>query len=113
MYIYPPWGHLFENEEANWFEDHDFDGENYWDSQEATFPHLKSIMIYGYINEPYVIQMVKFLLRSAVGLEKMSYIFTGAIERQKDQFTLEQLLQFSSELFNFPRSSPQAVIDFS
>ncbi|KAL3849291.1 hypothetical protein ACJIZ3_011173 [Penstemon smallii] len=126
MYIYPLWGHLFENEEANWFEDHDFDGENYWDSQEVTFPHLKSIMIYGYINEPYVIQMVKFLLRSAMGLEKIvistkesfkpthqSYIFTGAIERQKDQFTSEQLLQFLSELFSFPRSSSQAVIDFS
>ncbi|KAL3812937.1 hypothetical protein ACJIZ3_014205 [Penstemon smallii] len=95
MFIYPSWTDIFTNEEANWFEDHDFDGENYWDSQEATFPHLKSIMIYGYINEPY------------------SYIFTGAIERQKDQFTLEQLLQFSSELFNFPRSSPQAVIDYS
>ncbi|KAL3849687.1 hypothetical protein ACJIZ3_011569 [Penstemon smallii] len=113
MYIYPPheYSRDLQGIASEWIEDHDFDGENYWDSQEETFPHLKTVMIYGYINEPYVMQMVKFLLRSAVGLEKM--IFIDAIERQKDYFNSEQLLKLSSELLSFPRSSSQAVILFS
>ncbi|KAL3848913.1 hypothetical protein ACJIZ3_010795 [Penstemon smallii] len=128
MYIYPPheYSRDLQGMASEWIEDHDFDGENYWDSQEETFPHLKTVMIYGYINEPYVMQMVKFLLRSAVGLEKMvistkesfepthqSEIFIDAIERQKDYFNSEQLLKLSSELLTFPRSSSQAVILFS
>ncbi|KAL3848899.1 hypothetical protein ACJIZ3_010781 [Penstemon smallii] len=126
MFIYPSWADIFTNAEAKWIEDHDFNGENYWDSQEASFPHLKSIMIYGYINEPYVIQMVKFLLRSAGRLEKMvistkesfkpthqSYIFTCAIERQKYQFTSGQLLELSNKLLTLPRASSKAVIYFS
>ncbi|KAL3848912.1 hypothetical protein ACJIZ3_010794 [Penstemon smallii] len=130
MYIYPPhdYSYYIQDMVSDWIEDDDFDfdGENYWDSQEATFPHLKSIIIYNYINEAYVMQMVKFLLRSAVGLEKMvistkesfdpthqSKIFVDTIEIRKDHYNSEQLLKLSNELISFPRSSSQAVILFS
>ncbi|KAL3848898.1 hypothetical protein ACJIZ3_010780 [Penstemon smallii] len=126
MYIYPPWDYGYLFQVSKWIQDRDFDLENYWDSLEATFPHLKSIMIYGYINEPYVMQMVKFLLRSAVNLQKMvistkgsfepthdSKMFIDAIERQKDHFNSEHLLKLSNKLLSFPRASSKAVIYFS
>ncbi|KAL3848917.1 hypothetical protein ACJIZ3_010799 [Penstemon smallii] len=125
MYIYAPcdYNYYLQDLAIKWIEEYDFDGENYRDSQEETFPHLKSIMIYGCINEPYVMHMVKFLLRSVVGLEKMvistkesfepthqSKIFVDTIERRKDHYNSEQLLKLSNELISFPRSSSQAMI---
>ncbi|KAL3834462.1 hypothetical protein ACJIZ3_009198 [Penstemon smallii] len=87
MYIYAPCDH------------------NYY-IQEETFPYLKSIMIHGCINEPYVMHMVKFLLRSAVLLEKM-VISTKESFEPTHQSKIFQLLKLSNELLSFPRSSSQ------
>jgi hypothetical protein len=78
-------------------------------------------MIYGYITEPYVIDMAKFLLKNAIVLEEMVistkkpppdewYVFYGPIN--KDNCTSEGLLEYSQELFSFPRASSMAVIHF-
>ncbi|KAG8386907.1 hypothetical protein BUALT_Bualt03G0197600 [Buddleja alternifolia] len=126
MYIYPGSADILLLRESEWIQAYDFDGEKYWDSQEASFPYLESIMIYGYIDKPYVIQMVKFLLRSAKKLQKLvistkesfetdheSPSFDGPIERQRAHFTPEQLIELAQKFKELPRASPEAVIYFS
>ncbi|KAL3834457.1 hypothetical protein ACJIZ3_009193 [Penstemon smallii] len=97
MYIYAPCDHNYYLQVLK------------LDSQEETFPYLKCIMIHGCIKEPYVMHMVKFLLRSAESFEPthQSKVFVDTIERRKDPFHTEQLLKLSNELLSFPRSSSQ------
>ncbi|XP_056171578.1 F-box/LRR-repeat protein At3g03360-like [Syzygium oleosum] len=52
-----------------------FDGRSYWYSVEGTFHclahHLKKVMIYACVTEPYVIELIEFLLGNALVLETM------------------------------------------
>ncbi|OMO65615.1 hypothetical protein CCACVL1_21470 [Corchorus capsularis] len=58
-----------------WMESFNLDGESFWSSQEGAFHclenHLKTIKIYGDITKPYVIDMIDFLLKNAMVLEKL------------------------------------------
>lgn len=108
----------------------DFDGENYWRSNKASFKclrnQLKTVKIYGYVTEPYVIELVEFVLMKAKVLEKLVIstkrtlnpsqqhcISSTEVGPQKGYFTSEKLLEFSRKLLSFPRASTGAVIDFS
>lgn len=75
LHIYPGWYKKFKKREAEWIQTHDFDGHNYWNSQEDTYQclnhQLKMVTIVGYIAEPYVIELIEFLLKNAKVLEKM------------------------------------------
>ncbi|KAA8524482.1 hypothetical protein F0562_010905 [Nyssa sinensis] len=130
MYICPGCYDIFKGDDQLWIQAYDFDDVNYWNSQEANFTclthHLKTIMIYGYITEPYVIELVEFLLKRATVLEKMVfstsktlqpehpyYFFAAAVDRQKHHFTSEKLLAISQRLLSIPRASTRAVIHFS
>ncbi|KAA8526429.1 hypothetical protein F0562_008368 [Nyssa sinensis] len=89
-----------------WLTAYDFNEETFWNSQQQ-FPcltnHLKTIRIYGCIENSFLIQLLKFLLASSSVLEKM-VIFTkenAVLHQQK----LEKLLEFSQKLFRFPKAS--------
>ncbi|KAF8007860.1 hypothetical protein BT93_K1755 [Corymbia citriodora subsp. variegata] len=105
-----------------------FDGRRYWNSIEGTFyclkHHLKNVMIYACVTEPYVIELIEFLLGNALILEKMvistkrntgvtrngeSHYFDVALE---EDFDSEMLVEFSKKVFSFPRISPSAVVHF-
>lgn len=129
FYIYPGSYSTFLTEEAKWMEAYEFDGKDYWKSQNGDYrglrKYLKTVMIYGYVTEPYVLELVEFLLKNALVLEKMVIstkrtlqpihqyeLFKDAVFDQEDHFTPEELLQFSQKLLTFPRASKSAVIQF-
>lgn len=73
-----------------------------------------------------MIELIEFLLKNAMVLEKMVistkktlqptqqyYIFSASVDRQKEHFTSEKLLEFSQKLLSLPRASTHAVIHFS
>lgn len=110
-------------------EAYDFDGKDYWKSKNGDFrglrKYLKTVMIYGYVTEPYVLELIEFLLKNALVLEKMVIstkrtlqpihqyeLFKDAVSDQEDRFTPEELLQFSQKLLTLPRASKSAVIQF-
>ncbi|KAK4435487.1 hypothetical protein Salat_0712100 [Sesamum alatum] len=113
MYISPSTSNIFQFEEARWMSEHEFDGEKYWDSQEADFPFLESITVHGHINEPCVMQMVKFLLKNAPRLRQMVISAKNLSHPGNYPYTSEQLLELSQKLLMFPRASSQAMIYFS
>ncbi|KAI6673154.1 hypothetical protein NL676_001060 [Syzygium grande] len=102
------------------------DGSSYWHSVEGTFHclahHLKNVMIYACVTEPYVIELIEFLLGNALVLERMvisSRKISG--ETRKEIFyskgivlqkvpTSDMLLDFSKKVLSLPRISPHAVI---
>lgn len=129
MYIYPG-QYSAVTDGTQYFGVPDFDGENYWRSNKANFKclrhQLKTVMIYGYITEPYVIELVEFLLKKAKVLEKLVIstrrtlnpnrqhcISSTEIGPQKGYFTSEKMLEFSRKLLSFQKASSEAVIDFS
>lgn len=58
--------------------------------------HRKSVKILGFVPETYVIQLVEFLLKSALVLEKMEITSKRNSEfYQQDRLTVEKLLKFS------------------
>lgn len=110
-------------------EAYDFDGKNFWKSQKGSFlclkKYLKTVMIYGYVTEPYVFELIEFLLKNALVLEKMVIstkrtlqpihqyeFFEHDVENQQDHFTSKELLEFSQKLLSLPRASKSAVIQF-
>ncbi|KAL8461266.1 hypothetical protein ACS0TY_031864 [Phlomoides rotata] len=106
---------FFKTPEAKWIEAYEFDVDKYWDSQEATFPSLETISIYGYVNEPYVLQLVKFLLRSAARLQKLVISTKEPLKPtyERLQFTSEQLKELSQKFESLPRASPEVKLYFS
>ncbi|OMO65630.1 hypothetical protein CCACVL1_21466 [Corchorus capsularis] len=103
--------------ECKWMESYDFDGAKFWKLQQGTFhcleKNLKSIKIYGHITEPYVIDMIEFLLKNAMVLEKLEISThktfgpspkNSCCER-KVELTTEQRQEFSQKLFSLPRAS--------
>ncbi|KAL8468826.1 hypothetical protein ACS0TY_031868 [Phlomoides rotata] len=115
MYIYPSSGPTITMKEAAWIQAYEFDAEKYWDSQEAPFPCLGTVLIYGCVNEPYVLQLVKFLLRSAAGLKKLVISTKERLEftHERLQFTSEQLQELSQKFNSLPRASPEVKVYFS
>lgn len=89
-----------------WLRSCEIDEENFWNSQEQSFHcltnHLKTIRIHGYITVSRVIQLVQFLLKSAMVLEKMVISPSRNVDPQ-----------FLEKLAKFPRASTRAVILFS
>ncbi|OMO54211.1 hypothetical protein COLO4_36556 [Corchorus olitorius] len=105
-----------------WMESFNLDGESFWSSQEGAFHclenHLKTIKIYGDITKPYVIDMIEFLLKNAMVLEKLEistqkivrYNYRRSYLDTKVELTLEQRLEVYQKLFSLPRASKHAVI---
>ncbi|OMO65640.1 hypothetical protein CCACVL1_21465 [Corchorus capsularis] len=97
------------DDECQWMKSYDFDGEKFWRSQEGTFhcleKNLKSIKIYGHISEPYVIDMIEFLLKNAMVLEKLEISSQKTFRPfpktnccpQKVELTTEQRQEFSQK----------------
>ncbi|OMO65636.1 F-box/LRR-repeat protein, partial [Corchorus capsularis] len=108
------------DDECQWMESYDFDGEKFWRSQEGTFhcleKNLKSIKIYGHITEPYVIDMIEFLLKNAMVLEKLEISSQNTFRPfpktnccpRKVELTTEQRQEFSRKVFSLPRASTSA-----
>uniref|UniRef100_A0A5B7BHG0 FBD domain-containing protein n=1 Tax=Davidia involucrata TaxID=16924 RepID=A0A5B7BHG0_DAVIN len=100
-----------------WFKSPDFDEVNYWNSQQpfsCLRNHLKTVKISGCISNSYVIQLVKFLLRSAIVLEKLVISTKWYAQPNLQNHSLsKQLLEFSQKLSGFPKASSSAVIVFS
>lgn len=67
-------GWLFVGEKSG-SEHVNFDERRFWNSVEATFHwlkhHLKNVMLYACVTEPYVIELIEFLLGNVLILEKM------------------------------------------
>ncbi|XP_030521928.1 putative F-box protein At1g49610 [Rhodamnia argentea] len=86
---------------------------NYWDSQDGSFgcltDSLRIVKISGDITKDHAIQIVQFLLRKALVLQKL-VICTGPNDCS---MAAEELKEFSDKLLSFPRGSPQAVVLFS
>ncbi|OMP10150.1 hypothetical protein COLO4_04774 [Corchorus olitorius] len=126
MYIYTEPNQLSPPDKFKWMESHNFDGESFWSSQEGTIHclqnHLKTVKVYGYVTEPYVFDIIKFLLKNAMVLEKLE-ISTQATfnpshselycSHWKAEYTKEQQVEFAQKLFSLPRASTRAVIHFS
>ncbi|KAL0312441.1 UNVERIFIED_CONTAM: putative F-box/FBD/LRR-repeat protein [Sesamum radiatum] len=76
---------------AHWIQDYEFNVQKYWDLQEAEFPFLESITVHGDVNEPSVIQVMKFLLKSAPRLRKMvisaKNLYPAASGRKNDPYS--------------------------
>ncbi|OMO65617.1 hypothetical protein CCACVL1_21467 [Corchorus capsularis] len=125
MYVYPEDDKTFKLDNCEWAKQYDFDGGNFWRLQEGTFhcleKQLKTIKIYGYITEPYVIDTVEFLLKNATVLEKLEISTKKTLKHshqansscQKVELSAEQRLEFSQKLSSLPRASPRAVIHIS
>ncbi|XP_010275939.1 PREDICTED: putative F-box/LRR-repeat protein At5g54820 [Nelumbo nucifera] len=97
---------------------YDLDGGSYWNEQESTCHcltnHLKTVTIFGFSPVPCAMQLVEFLLQNAVALEKiMIYTKRNKQTDQHNQFSADELLEFTKKLLNFPRASKHAVILFS
>lgn len=69
--------------------------------------------------EPFVLEMVQFLLRSAIVLEKMIITYkkknfsSSSMATHNNEFTSEELQEFKEKLWSFPRASLLAVIELS
>ncbi|OMO65614.1 hypothetical protein CCACVL1_21469 [Corchorus capsularis] len=125
MYIYTESNQLSPPNGYEWMESHSVDGENFWSSQEGTFHclqnHLKTVKLYGYITEPYVFDIIEFLLKNSMVLEKLEISTQATFKpsqqalysRWKAEYTKEQRVEFSQKLFSLPRASTRAVILFS
>lgn len=80
--------------------------------------HLKSVMIYGYVTEACVFELIEFLLKKALVLEKMvistnrtlrrihPYEFLDT-EKQKAHLASKELLEFSQKLLNLEKKRYQ------
>ncbi|CAA0812084.1 Unknown protein [Striga hermonthica] len=97
---------FFQTADAKWIWEYDFDGEGYLNSQEATLPCLKSIRIHScHTGDPYLIQIVKFLLKNTPRLQKM------VITTEKEFTSEQQLFELSEELSTSPRASSEALAE--
>ncbi|KAL0393687.1 UNVERIFIED_CONTAM: putative F-box/FBD/LRR-repeat protein [Sesamum latifolium] len=96
---------------ARWIEDYEFDVQKYWDLQEADFPFLESITLHGHINEPSVIQMLKFLLKNAPRLRQVliSAKHPAASERKSKPYTSGQLKLLRHVLMTNANAFPYRV----
>ncbi|KAA8526432.1 hypothetical protein F0562_008365 [Nyssa sinensis] len=103
--------------DVSWFKFHDFDEVNYLNSQQpfgCLRNHLKTVNISGCILNPYVIQLVRFLLHSAIVLEKLVISTKWYAQPDLQNYYLsEELREFSQNLLAFPKASNSAVILFS
>ncbi|KAF8391416.1 hypothetical protein HHK36_023721 [Tetracentron sinense] len=95
-----------------------FGGENYWKSTKPFFQcllqNLKTVRIVGFISRRGEMDLVQFLLKHAMVLEKMM-IYSKRLAHLKWRkcFKPEELLEFTQMILSFPRASPHAVILFS
>ncbi|KAF8391414.1 hypothetical protein HHK36_023719 [Tetracentron sinense] len=94
---------------------HDFDGENYWESSEpfsqCLLHNLKTVKIFDFIGGDHEMDLVQFILKHAMTLEKMViYSKRLAHLNWRKHFMPEELLEFTEEILSFPRASPHAVI---
>lgn len=85
---------------------------NYWDLQDRSFGCLANclriVRVSGDIMKDHVIQLVQFLLREALVLQKL-VVSTGPND---SSISVKESKEFSDKLLSFPRGSPQAVVVF-
>ncbi|KAF8391419.1 hypothetical protein HHK36_023724 [Tetracentron sinense] len=97
---------------------YDFDGENYWKSlkpfSQCLLHNLKTVKMFDYVDGHHEMDLVQFLLKHAMVLEKM-VIYSKRLEHLnwRKLFMPEELLEFTQKILSFPRASPRAVILFS
>ncbi|CAK7349910.1 unnamed protein product [Dovyalis caffra] len=90
--------------------------ESYWsklDESPQDLPHnLQTVTIHGSVAEPFVVQLVQFLLKNLFGLEKM--VITSKRRSNgsdpKSCVTSDELLELFQKLLSFPRASSSAVV---
>ncbi|KAF8391421.1 hypothetical protein HHK36_023726 [Tetracentron sinense] len=96
--------------DKTWLSLDDFDGADYWNSQELSFPclthHLKTVTMSGFNPKSYEMQLVEFLLKNAKVLEKM--VISTKWRKAKDYrlqrcFTWEEKLEFTQKLLEIMR----------
>lgn len=111
---------------------YDFDEKEYWESLTVTFPclvhHLKTIKIINFMGEGRLhsslkvtnfhekdeqIKLVKFLLKNAMVLEKMTLHVCNRPKYVKVEQWPELLLRVTQKLVAFPRASSRAEVIFS
>ncbi|XP_030462401.1 putative F-box protein At1g49610 isoform X1 [Syzygium oleosum] len=96
------WLHLYKIREGN-----------YWDLQDRSFgcltDCLRIVKISGDITKDHAIQLVQFLLRRALVLQKL-VISAGLNDCS---ISVEEWKEYSDKLLSFPRGSPQAAVSFS
>ncbi|KAF8391413.1 hypothetical protein HHK36_023718 [Tetracentron sinense] len=96
----------------------DFDGENYWNSLKHSFQcllhNLKTVKIVSFVGRDCEMDLVQFMLKHAMVLEKM-VIYSERLPDLKwwKRFMPEELLEFTQKMLTFSRASPDAVILFS
>ncbi|KAF8409352.1 hypothetical protein HHK36_005427 [Tetracentron sinense] len=97
---------------------YDFDGGNYWNLQkpisQCLLHHLKTVKVIGFGAGNHEMELIQFLLKNAMVLEKM-VIYTHTFVHQiwRKLFMPEELLDIAQKMLSFPRASPHAVILFS
>lgn len=98
---------------------HEYFDEDFFENYcKFTMSRLKTVRIIGLVGRQceykHVIPLTKFLLKNATVLEKM-IISARKVDdrRQHSENTPQELLEVALKLLSFPRSSLQAVIEFS
>ncbi|KAF8365067.1 hypothetical protein HHK36_032928 [Tetracentron sinense] len=94
------------------------DGENYWNSLKHSFQcllhNLKTVKIVGFIGRDGEMDLVQFLLKHAMVLEKMVIYSERLLDlKWRKRFMPEQLLEFTQKMLSFPKASPHTIILFS
>ncbi|XP_048127392.1 putative F-box/LRR-repeat protein At3g18150 [Rhodamnia argentea] len=96
------WLHLYQIGEGN-----------YWDLQDHSFGcltgYLRIVRVSGDITNEHAMQLVQFLLRKALVLQKL-VVSWGPNDCS---ISVEESKEYSDKLLSFPRCSPQAVVLFS
>ncbi|XP_056171061.1 putative F-box/LRR-repeat protein At3g18150 [Syzygium oleosum] len=120
IYVYP--SNAEDIMGGTWNRVRNFDGRSYWNLVEGTFHclayHLKNVMVYACVTEPYVIELIEFLLGNALVLEKMVISTKKNFEQTRNGIGIgvqkdsppDMLLEFSKKVFSLPRISPRAVV---
>ncbi|KAF8391415.1 hypothetical protein HHK36_023720 [Tetracentron sinense] len=95
-----------------------FDGQNYWKSSkplsQCLLHNLKTVKMFDFVDGHHEMDLVQFLLKHAMVLEKM-VIYSKRLTHLnwRKLFMPEELLQFTQKILSFPRASPHAVILFT
>ncbi|XP_056171444.1 uncharacterized protein LOC130139116 [Syzygium oleosum] len=125
IYVYP--SNPEDIQRNTWDRACNFDGRSYWHSVQGTFHclahHLKNVTVFACVTEPYVIELIEFLLGNALVLEKMvistkrnskenrnGILYLADTSGLEKDYTSDMLLDFSQKVLSLPRISPRAVV---